>query len=129
MKKTSTEKIRDEEEIQWHGMMALVEGIILQVLDNISISGKWYPRDISMKRLIEKRRLLRNMLKWFRDDKWQIWLSLYCNHKGYSDTVIRRNFEKIRKKSVKYVNKRIKKKKEEIQNKDKNTGGEGRNSV
>ena len=81
--------------------------IILLVLDHVSISGKWKNKDISLVTLRKKRILLKEMLKWFRDIKWDIWLSIYCNYFTRNKNHIKRNFERIRKKSVTEVNRRI----------------------
>ena len=99
---------QDQEDIEFDGIMRLVEGIILGVLDQISISGKWYPRDISLITLESKRQKLEEMRIWFKDDKWTIWLDIYCEYHGYNQRHIKHNFEQIRRKSVKYVNSRIK---------------------
>jgi len=114
--KSEHDKIKDKEELRFEGLMRLVEGIILNVLDQCLISGKWENRDISLEALNKKRRILRGMLKWFRDPKWDIWLNIYCKWNGYNKRHIKKNFEKIRKKSVTYVNKRIKVKKGTVDN-------------
>ena len=36
----------DREEMKYEGVMRLVSGIILHVLDMVSISGKWTNKDI-----------------------------------------------------------------------------------
>lgn len=93
------------------GIIRLIEGILLEVLDKCSISGKWYPRDISLKTLKSKRATLKEMYKWLNDDKWQIWLGVYCEHFGRNHRTINKNYLRIRKKSIIYVNNRIKQKK------------------
>lgn len=98
----------DKNEYNYEGLMLLVEAIILGVLDNILISGKWVNRDISLLTLVKKKRILFDMKKWFNDDKWDIWLSIYCEYKKYNKKQIKDNFEAIRKRSTKYVNKKIK---------------------
>jgi len=111
MKKRKLTQV-DKEDLQYHGLMRLVGGIILQVLDNCLISGKWYPRDLSMDVLKKKRKLLKEMLVWFKDPKWDIWLNIYCGWTGFDKRMIKKNFRKIRRQSEIYTNKRIKEKKQ-----------------
>ena len=101
---------QDREDIQFEGLMRLVEGIILGVLDQVSISGKWYPRDIGFITLEKKRQTLEDLRVWFKNEQWDIWLNIYCEHHNYSARNIKRNFEKIRRNSVRYVNKKLKEK-------------------
>lgn len=107
---------QDKEDIKFGGVMRLVEGIILQILDNVSISGKWYPKDIGMDTLMSKKALLKEMNAWLKDWHWDVWVSIYCWHYGYNKRTIKKNFENIRRQSVKYVNKRIKDKKASLNN-------------
>lgn len=99
---------QDREDIRWEGLMRLVEDIILGVLDTVLISGKWTNRNIGLVALEKKRQKLEEMRLWFKDYKWSIWLSIYCDHNGYNKRHVKLNFEKIRRNSVKNVNKRIK---------------------
>jgi hypothetical protein len=101
---------QDKEDIQFDGYMRLIEGIVLSILDNVSISGKWLKKDIALVSLEKKRRVLEEMKLWFKDDKWDIWLNIYCEYHGYNERHIKKNFEKIRRNSVRYVNRRIKNK-------------------
>lgn len=94
-------------EFHWDSILRMVEGLILGVLDKVSISGKWYKRDIRLETLIAKRRLLRRMKGEMLSKNWDIWLDLYCEHFSRNKYGIKKNFEAIRKKSVKYVNCRI----------------------
>lgn len=100
-------KKEDREEMGYEGVMRLVEGIVLHVLDAVSISNKWYPRDISMGTLLIKKQKLNEMRIWMRGWQWSIWVNLYAQHNRYSSHLIKRRFESIRKKSIHYVNKRI----------------------
>lgn len=114
----------EERELDFDGVMRLIEGILLEVLDKSSISGKWYPRDISLKTLKQKKATLHEMYSWLRSDKWDIWLGIYCDHFTRNSRTIKKNYLKIRRKSMIYVNKRIKTKKLELAN-DKNTETKG----
>jgi hypothetical protein len=95
------------EDIQIEGIHRLVDGLVLGILDKISISGKWYNRDISLKTLLQKKDILNEMKEWFKDPKWRIWVSIYCDFNNVNEGVIYDNFSKIRRKSVRYVNKLI----------------------
>lgn len=101
---------QDKEEIKFEGLMRLVEGIVLQILDRISISGKWHNRDISIISLVKKKEVLDDMRVWFKGYKWDIWLNIYCEYHSRNSRTIKKNFKKIRLQSVRYVNARIKKK-------------------
>ena len=101
-------KKEDKEDVEWEGIQRLVEGIVLHVLDSVAISGKWYPRDIGMKTLLEKRKKLREMGKWMKGWQWDVWVSMYCENKNFVPNIVKKRFEAIRKESTKYVNKRIK---------------------
>lgn len=112
---------RKKKDYNYDGIMRLVGGILLLILDHISISGKWYPRKLSMKVLQEKRAKLEEMRLWFKTPAWSIWLNLYCDYHGRNERTIRKNFEQIRRQSVKYVNKRIKALQAEPQNPEPST--------
>jgi len=111
----------DKDEIEYQGCIRLIEGIILRVLDDISISGKWYNRDLSLNILKKKRTILRQMLKWFRHQNWDILLDIYCNYIGINKKNIKKKFERIRKESVRYTNIRIKEKNKNTTRTDRNT--------
>ena len=100
---------REKEEIKWQATMRLVEAIILQVLDEVSISGKWYNRyNISMMTLNKKKEALYEIGKWMKTKQWDTWCSIYTEYVDTNRTNIKRQFEKTRKKSQRYVTKRIK---------------------
>lgn len=100
-------KKEDREEFEFEGIMRLVDGIMLHILDSVSISGKWLLKDISMKTLVAKRKTLRNMGKWMKTWQWDVWINIYSQHNSYDNHLIKRRFELIRKESVTYVNQRI----------------------
>lgn len=107
--KRLTEK--EKEDVKWQAMMRLVETIILQVLDEVSISGKWYNRkNISSETLLKKKRALYEIGKWTKTKQWDTWISIYTEYVDTNRKNIKTKFEKIRKKSQRYVNKRIKEK-------------------
>lgn len=107
-----------EEDVGLEGIMRLIEGILLEVLDKCSISGKWYPRDISLKTLEEKKRILQEMNRWLKGDKWPIWTDIYCDYYVRNQRTIHKNYLRIRNKSIRYVNKRIKEKKLQLKNEE-----------
>lgn len=119
-KKLTNEELFD---IQYAGCMNLIEGIVLHVLDSITISGKWYPRDIGMETLLAKKDKLNEMCRWLKGTQWDTWVQIYAEYNHFNHRFIKRRFELIRKKSIKYVNKRIREKDKEtkIQSKDKDT--------
>ena len=91
--------------IEFNALMKLIEGIVLLVLDHVSISGKWYPREnISMETLLKKKGLLTDMGKWMKTEDWNIWTGIYSEYSKANRYYIKRKFEKIRKESMKYVN-------------------------
>lgn len=99
---------QDIEEIQWDATMELVGGIVLHVLDKVSISGKWHNRNIGIDTLLAKRKTLQEMQKWMKTWQWNIWVNIYSQHNKYNGNVIKKRFESIRKKSYSYVSKKIK---------------------
>lgn len=100
----------DREQLRWESLMRLIEGIMLLVLDHVSISGKWYVRkNISMKVLREKESLLLELEGWMKEENWNTWAHVYGEYSNADYKYIKKNFEKIRKKSLKYVKKRIEK--------------------
>ena len=104
--------------IEFESLMKLIEGIVLLVLDHVSISGKWYPREnISMETLLKKKGLLTDMGKWMKTEDWNIWTGIYSEYSKANRYYIKKKFEKIRKESMKYVNTRIKKYKTKLANK------------
>lgn len=48
------------------------------------------------------------MGQWFKTKQWDVWLDIYCDYKLYNIFDIKRNFENIRRKSLRYVNSKIK---------------------
>lgn len=104
------EKLTESEQFDviYGGYMRLVEGIVLQVLDSISISGKWDDRNLSIITLKGKRKKLREMKQWLSDKRWDVWLDIYTDYYGYKKISIKKNFHKVRGKSVTTVNKLIK---------------------
>ena len=97
----------DRDEFEWGGIMRLVEGVVLHVLDQISITKKWTNKDISMRTLLAKKKTLKELREWMRGWQWSIWVNIYAEHNRYNNHQIKRKFELIRKKSVRIVNKRI----------------------
>lgn len=93
---------------QYDGLKRIVKAIVFQILDYISISKKWDNRNVSLKTLLDKKSKLRDMNKWLVDWRWDIWLRIYTEHYGGEIKIIKKNFIKIRKKSIKEVNRRIK---------------------
>ena len=98
------------EEIQMEAMYRLIEAILLGVLDNVSITGKWKNRDISMTTLMKKKEKLLEMKDYLETEGWRIWLGIYCEYFHRSQLKIDRNFKKICRKSLYHVNKRIREK-------------------
>ena len=115
----------DKEDVEYEGIMRLVEGIMLHVLDSVSISGKWLLKDISMKTLLAKKQTINEMREWMKGEQWAIWVGIYSEHNKYNNHIIKRKFELIRKESIKYVHQRIKAKmeKDKAQNVDEVTIG------
>lgn len=103
-------KKEDRDEVEFEGIMRLVDGIMLHILDNVAISGKWLLKDIGMKTLLSKKKILGEMRDWMRTWQWDVWLNIYCQHNNYDNHLVKRRFELIRKESTKYVNNRIKNK-------------------
>ena len=101
----------DRDDIQWDGVMRLIEGILKHILDNVSITPKWGNRDISMITLLAKRDKLLELGRWMRGWQWSIWVNIFAEDNGFNSKTIKRRFEAIRKKSIQHVNQRIMKKK------------------
>jgi len=112
-------KEEDRENYEYDGIMYLIEGIMLHILDAISISGKWPPRHIGTKTLLAKEELLEYYKEWMKGWQWPIWVSIYAQHNGYQPNMIKKKFNTMRNKSLRYVKKRIKENK--IQDEDKIT--------
>lgn len=100
-------KKEDREDLEWEGLMRLIEGIVLHVLDVVSISGKWYPRHISMHTLLAKKNSIRDMQKWMRGWQWDTWLNIYTDSNNYSSNLIKKKFNNISRASIRYINQRI----------------------
>lgn len=98
---------KKSKEYQWDGIMRLIQGIVLLIYDKVAISGKWKNKDISDKALGKKLLVLEEMRIWLKSRKWRIWLSIYCEHYGGNSRTITKNFEKIRRSSVRHVKRRI----------------------
>ena len=102
-------------QIQYEGLMRLVKAIVFQILDYVSISKKWNNKDVSLKTLLNKKKRLQNEFRYLNSEKFIIILTIFCERFGGEIKVIKRNFLKIRLKSIKIVNKKI----YENKNKDK----------
>ena len=102
----------DREEMKYEGVMRLVSGVMLHILDMVSISGKWTNKDIRIITLLEKRRILFNMRRWMKGWQWSIWVNIYAEYNRYSSGMIKKRFHSIREDSIKEVKKRIHEKKE-----------------
>jgi hypothetical protein len=97
-------------ELQTEGIFRLIEAILLQVLDKVLVSGKWTKRDISLATLEKKLETLKEMEVYLKSDNWDIWVRVYSDYYKTVPHNIKRNFEKLRKKSEKLVRERIKSK-------------------
>lgn len=100
----------NQDDIEFEGVMRLIEGIVLHVYDKIAISNKWVNKDIGMKTLLTKKKTLKELGKWMKTWQWDVWVNLFSEHNRYNPKSIKKKFEAIRKKSVSHVNKRIKEK-------------------
>lgn len=110
----------DIEELQFYSRMKLVEGIVLHILDSVSISRKWKNKNISMKVLLAKKHTLQEMHKWMKTWQWSIWVNIYSEYFEHNNKLIKKKFENIRRRSISEVNKRInkyEKQEEKIQDK------------
>ena len=57
----------EREDMEWQATIRLVEAIMLQVYDEVSISGKWYNRkNISLGTLRKKKQTLYDIGKWMK---------------------------------------------------------------
>ena len=121
----------DKEEIQFEARMRLIEGIIKQVLDEVSISNKWKNKDISLVTLLHKRKILRKTGQWMKTWQWRIWVNIWSEHNGHNNKEVIRRMESIRKRSVKHVNARIyeKNKNTKAERENQNTTRKSRNSI
>lgn len=98
---------QDREDMEWGGILRLIEGILLHVLDMVSISGKWKKRKISMKTLLLKLHTLKETGKWMKTWQWSVWVNIHSIFNNGDSRFIKKRFENIRRKSIKEVKRRI----------------------
>ena len=80
----------DKEEIEFEGLMRLVAGIVLHILDKVSVSNKWKNKDISMKTLLAKKETLEEMRKWMNAWQWGIWVGIYAEYNNFNSKMIKK---------------------------------------
>ena len=99
----------EREDMEWQATFRLVVAFMLHVYDEVYISGKWYYRkNISLGTLRKKKQALYDIGKWMKTSQWDTWCSVYTEYIDTNRQNIKSKFERIRKKSQRYVNQRIK---------------------
>ena len=92
------------------GYIRLIEGIILNALDKISISAKWDNRPITESMIKHKILNMESMREWINSENCGIWLSVYANETGRNAKQIRKSLKKILRRTTKYIKKLCKEK-------------------
>lgn len=96
-----------QEELEIEAMYRLIDGILLNVLDMISISRKWDHRKIGLSTLHKKKSLLIEFREYFKTVGWSTWLGIYCEYFVKNKYSMKKRFENIRLTSMKEVNRRL----------------------
>lgn len=94
----------DKEFDNFDGYVRLIEGILLGVLDQISISGKWANRVKTRSMIDRKRAMIDNVKKWLKEEGSDIWIGIYARESGISAKQIKNSFKRVIRRSVKYLN-------------------------
>ncbi len=99
----------DKELDNFDGYIRLIEGMLLGVLDQISISGKWANREITRSMIDRKRAMITIIKAWFKEEGSDIWIGIYAKETGISAKQIKNSFKRVVRRSVRYLNKEEKK--------------------